>query len=72
MLQGGAGRQAPGSRLLVCSTNICKTVIKWYEVVARKYNVPLIVDIPFLHGGLTRDLGTIPYQFGDFEKFLAD
>lgn len=60
--------------MLVCSTNICKTVIKWYEVVARKYQVPLfIVDTPFLHDGLTKDL--IDYtlkQFKDLENFLAD
>jgi benzoyl-CoA reductase/2-hydroxyglutaryl-CoA dehydratase subunit BcrC/BadD/HgdB len=49
-------------------------VIKWYEVIARKYDVPLfIVDTPFLHDGLTQDL--IDYtvsQFKDLEKFLAD
>ena len=49
-------------------------MIKWYEVIARKYDVPLfIVDTPFLHDGLTREL--IDYtvsQFKDLEKFLAD
>jgi bcr-type benzoyl-CoA reductase subunit B len=74
MLQGGPAGGLPAPDFLVCSTNICKTVIKWYEVVARKYDVPLfIVDTPFLHDGLTREL--VDYtvsQFGDFEKFLAD
>ena len=72
--QGGPAAGLPPPHFLVCSTNICKTVIKWYEVVARKYDVPLfIVDTPFLHDGLTNEL--ISYtvsQFKDLEKFLAD
>ncbi len=74
MLQGGPAGGLPAPDFLVCSTNICKTVIKWYEVVARKYDVPLfIVDTPFLHDGLTPEL--IAYtvsQLRDFENFLAD
>jgi bcr-type benzoyl-CoA reductase subunit B len=73
MLRGGPAGGLPPPDFLVCSTNICKTVIKWYEVVARKYAVPLfIVDTPFLHDGLTKEL--IDYtvsQFRDFEDFLA-
>ena len=72
--QGGPAAGLPPPHFLLCSTNICKTVIKWYEVVARKYNVPLfIVDTPFLHDGLTKDL--INYtvsQFKDLENFLTD
>jgi len=72
--QGGPAAGLPAPHFLLCSTNICKTVIKWYEVIARKYDVPLfIVDTPFLHDGLTQDL--IDYtvsQFKDLEKFLAD
>ena len=72
--QGGPVGGLPAPDFLVCSTNICKTVIKWYEVIARKYDVPLfIVDTPFLHDGLTDDL--VKYtatQFRDLEKFLAD
>jgi bcr-type benzoyl-CoA reductase subunit B len=74
LLQGGPAGGLPAPDFLVCSTNICKTVIKWYEVVARKYDVPLyIVDTPFLHDGLTQEL--IDYtvsQFKDLEGFLAD
>ena len=72
--QGGPAGGLPPPHFLLCSTNICKTVIKWYEVIARKYNVPLfIVDTPFLHDGLTREL--IDYtisQFKDLESFLAE
>ena len=72
MTQGGPVGGLPAPNFLLCSTNICKTVVKWYEVVARKYNVPLfIVDTPFLHDGLTKNL--IRYtvtQFKDLEGFL--
>jgi len=64
----------PEPKMLLCSTNICKTVIKWYEVIARRYDIPLfIVDTPFLHDGINEDL--IDYtvkQFKDLEKFLAE
>jgi bcr-type benzoyl-CoA reductase subunit B len=72
--QGGPAAGLPPPHFLLCSTNICKTVIKWYEVIARKYDVPLfIVDTPFLHDGLTPEL--IDYtvsQLKDLENFLAD
>jgi len=74
MTKGGPIQGLPAPAMLICSTNICKTVIKWYEVVARNHNVPLfVVDTPFLHDGLTEDL--IKYtvaQFKDLERFLAD
>ncbi|MGD2187188.1 MAG: 2-hydroxyacyl-CoA dehydratase family protein [Desulfobacterales bacterium] len=72
--QGGPAAGLPPPHFLLCSTNICKTVIKWYEVIARKYHVPLfIVDTPFLHDGLNKEL--IEYtisQFKDLENFLAE
>ena len=72
--QGGPVAGLPPPDFLLCSTNICKTVIKWYEVIARKYEVPLfIVDTPFLHDGLTHELiGYTVSQFKDLEDFLAD
>lgn len=73
ILQGGPVGGLPAPHFLLCSTNICKTVIKWYEVIARKYDVPLfIVDTPFVHDGLTDDL--LEYtvaQFKALEQFLA-
>ena len=72
--KGGPIGGLPEPQMLICSTNICKTVIKWYEVIARKYGIPLfIVDTPFLHDGISRDL--VDYtvmQFKDLEQFLAD
>jgi benzoyl-CoA reductase/2-hydroxyglutaryl-CoA dehydratase subunit BcrC/BadD/HgdB len=40
----------PKPDLLVCCNNICGTVTKWYEVLARHFKVPLVMlDTPFLH-----------------------
>jgi benzoyl-CoA reductase/2-hydroxyglutaryl-CoA dehydratase subunit BcrC/BadD/HgdB len=38
----------PRPDLLVCCSNICGTVLKWYEALAALYGVPLfILDVPF-------------------------
>lgn len=38
----------PRPDLLVCCTNICGTVLKWYEALADLYGAPLFVlDVPF-------------------------
>jgi len=38
----------PKPDLLVCCTNICGTVHKWYEALAALYDVPLfMLDVPF-------------------------
>lgn len=72
LVRGGPAGGLPAPDFLVCSTNICKTVIKWYEVVARKYQVPLfVVDTPFLHDGLTAELvAYVVAQFRQLERFL--
>jgi benzoyl-CoA reductase/2-hydroxyglutaryl-CoA dehydratase subunit BcrC/BadD/HgdB len=74
LLRGGPAGGLPPPRFLICSTNICKTVIKWYEAVARNYRVPLfVVDTPFLHDGLNRE--AVDYtvsQFRDLGRFLAE
>ena len=47
---GGPIGGLPGPDMLVCCNNICGTVLKWYEVQARYYDVPLfILDTPFCH-----------------------
>ncbi len=73
LLQGGPAGGLPPPRALVCATNICRTVVKWFETVARKYRVPLfVVDMPFLHDGLTRQaVAYVLEQFGALEEFLA-
>ncbi len=44
----------PVPDMLLTARNICHTVIKWWEAVARHYSCPLFVlDTPFLQGELT-------------------
>lgn len=51
---GGPIGGLPSPDFLVCCNNICGTVLKWYEVAARFYNVPLfILDTPFIHTGFS-------------------
>ena len=41
----------PRPDLLVTCNNICGTVLKWYEVLARRWHVPLfMIDTPFVAG----------------------
>lgn len=47
---GGPVGGLPRPDFLVCCNNICQTVVKWYEVAARYFNIPLfILDTPFIH-----------------------
>lgn len=49
-VNGGPIGGLPKPDFLVCCNNICGTVMKWYEVQARYYNVPLFIfDTPFIH-----------------------
>ncbi len=49
-VDGGPIGGLPRPDMLICCNNICGTVLKWYEVQARFYNVPLfILDTPVCH-----------------------
>lgn len=40
----------PRPAVLITCSNICGTVLKWYEAAARHYHAPLfIIDTPFIH-----------------------
>jgi bcr-type benzoyl-CoA reductase subunit B len=40
----------PKPDLLVCCTNICQTVLYWYQVLAHHFKVPLVlIDTPFIY-----------------------
>lgn len=40
----------PRPDLLVCCTNICQTVLYWYQVLAHHFHAPLVlIDTPFLY-----------------------
>jgi bcr-type benzoyl-CoA reductase subunit B len=49
-VNGGPIGGLPRPDLLVCCNNICGTVLKWYEIQARYFKVPLFIfDTPFCH-----------------------
>ncbi|MBM4272249.1 MAG: 2-hydroxyglutaryl-CoA dehydratase [Deltaproteobacteria bacterium] len=49
-INGGPIGGLPRPDMLICCTNICGTVLKWYEIQARYYGAPLfILDTPFCH-----------------------
>jgi len=49
ILQSEAGNM-PKPDLIFCCNNICNTVIKWYENIAKELNIPMILfDMPFNH-----------------------
>ena len=55
-VNGGPIGGLPRPDMLVCCNNICGTVMKWYEVQARYYQVPLfILDTPFCHTEFSED-----------------
>lgn len=50
VVNGGPIGGLPRPDFLVCCNNICGTVLKWYEVQARHFQVPLFIfDTPFIH-----------------------
>jgi benzoyl-CoA reductase/2-hydroxyglutaryl-CoA dehydratase subunit BcrC/BadD/HgdB len=64
--QGGL----PKPDLLVASNNICGTVIKWYQALARELNVPLfLLDAPYQHQpGLPEH--TVQYVAAQLEELI--
>ena len=53
-VNGGPIGGLPKPDMLICCNNICGTVLKWYEIQARYFNVPLfILDTPFCHQGFS-------------------
>lgn len=59
----------PKPDILVCCNNICGTVLKWYEVQARYFNVPLIfLDTPYNYDGPLDHI--IDYVKRQFEELI--
>ena len=49
-LKESAAGNIPMPDFIVCCSNICNTVIKWYENLARDMHIPMIlIDTPFNH-----------------------
>jgi bcr-type benzoyl-CoA reductase subunit B len=61
----------PRPDFLLCCNNICGTVLKWYEVQARYFNVPLIIlDTPYNYDGETKEI--IDYVSEQFKEIIPE
>ncbi len=71
-VNGGPIGGLPRPDMLICCNNICGTVLKWYEVQARYYRVPLfILDTPFCHTAYTEEAARyVRDQFDEYIQFL--
>ncbi|WP_300461511.1 2-hydroxyacyl-CoA dehydratase [Desulfobacula sp.] len=72
VFKGGPLGGLPKPDMLICCNNICGTVLKWYEVQARFYNVPLfILDTPVCHTGYTAEIARyVQAQVDEYIAFL--
>ncbi len=73
-VNGGPIGGLPPPDMLICCNNICGTVLKWYEVLARYYDVPLfILDTPFCHTGFSNEVRDyVTRQIHEYIKFLEE
>ena len=73
-INGGPIGGLPKPDMLVCCNNICGTVLKWYEVQARYFNVPLFVlDTPFCHTQFTDEARKyVRKQIEEYIVFLEE
>jgi bcr-type benzoyl-CoA reductase subunit B len=64
----------PRPDFMVACNNICTTVVKWYEVVSRFYDVPVfMIDMPFLHKGLEEHIvDYVSDQMKAYVRFLEE
>jgi benzoyl-CoA reductase/2-hydroxyglutaryl-CoA dehydratase subunit BcrC/BadD/HgdB len=61
----------PVPDLLVCCNNICNTVTKWYEILSRRLNVPLLmIDMPFSHDDEV-DEHAVDFMVGQFKHLIS-
>jgi benzoyl-CoA reductase/2-hydroxyglutaryl-CoA dehydratase subunit BcrC/BadD/HgdB len=67
--KGPIGR-LPKPDFLVCGNNICGTVIKWYELQARAFSVPVFFfDTPFVHDEIQEH--TIRYVQNQMKEYIT-
>ena len=73
-INGGPIGGLPKPDMLVCCNNICGTVLKWYEVQARYFNIPLfILDTPFTHVGFSAEAKKyVKSQILEYIEFLEN
>ena len=74
IVNGGPIGGLPAPDFLVCCNNICGTVMKWYEVQARHYKVPLFIfDTPFCHTEFADEAKSyVRQQIMDYIAFLEE
>ncbi|MCG8563468.1 MAG: 2-hydroxyacyl-CoA dehydratase [Desulfobacterales bacterium] len=72
VVKGGPIGGLPKPDMLICCNNICGTVIKWYEVQARYFNVPLfILDTPVCHTRFDPEMAAyVREQVDEYIEFL--
>jgi benzoyl-CoA reductase/2-hydroxyglutaryl-CoA dehydratase subunit BcrC/BadD/HgdB len=73
-VQGGPIGGLPEPDMLICCNNICGTVLKWYEVQARRFQVPLfILDTPITHTRFNDDMRRyVQRQVKEYIGFLEE
>ncbi len=71
-VNGGPIGGLPEPDMLVCCNNICGTVLKWYEIQARYFKVPLFIfDTPIVHTEFTKEMKTyVQRQMDEYILFL--
>jgi benzoyl-CoA reductase/2-hydroxyglutaryl-CoA dehydratase subunit BcrC/BadD/HgdB len=70
MTKGGPIGGLPRPTFLVACNNICNTVFKWYEELARFFDVPLFIyDTPFVRGDLPPHIAD--YSLRQMEEYMA-
>jgi benzoyl-CoA reductase/2-hydroxyglutaryl-CoA dehydratase subunit BcrC/BadD/HgdB len=61
----------PMPDFIFCCNNICNTVIKWYENIAKELHIPMILfDMPFNHTYEVQD-DSIKYIRGQFQSAIV-
>ena len=71
-VNGGPIGGLPEPDMLVCCNNICGSVMKWYEVQARHFKVPLFIyDTPVCHTDYTPEVKRyVEAQTREYFQFL--
>jgi bcr-type benzoyl-CoA reductase subunit B len=73
-VNGGPIGGLPKPDMLICCNNICGTVLKWYEIQSRYFNVPLfILDTPICHTQFTAEAKKyVKQQIEEYIVFLEE
>lgn len=72
VVNGGPIGGLPKPDMLICCNNICGTVLKWYEIQARFFNVPLFIfDTPVCHTEYSSEIAKyVRTQIDEYVAFL--